>query len=198
MKKILFAIACLLMAVGCQQNGQNSTTAQTGDTLSQEENNLLDMERIYREVKLDFDSEVEPFTRYARLQVFGYPAILFGQDDGPSEVLFVNLPECPYFIAASHQGPGHIEFYENGLKQVESCGSGCSNTEYIEFADNHFFGMLINNMVVDSNGKVTEQNVELMGYDDTLSEEEGRQAVADAEIILGQRVNIELHWQPLE
>ncbi len=200
MKKMLLAVACILVATGCTQKGQGTTTdtkVQAEDTLLQEYD-LLDMEQIYQQLSIRYDGDVQPFTRYARLQLFGFPAVLFAQDNGPSEALFVNLPEEPYTLAADHQGPGHIEIFEHGLKSTESCGTGCSMTEYIEYSANHLSSLLSTYTETGPDGKVTAFRVELMGYDDTLSEQEGRQAVADADDTLGKALSIDLQWQPLK
>ena len=193
MKKNLLLLACVLAMVGCKQNQTEVAETVADDVVE------LDMDAINAQV--DFVDEADHFTQYAKVTVDGEPMLLFSDEDGNAEAIFFSSKEGVWTLVAELTGPGRLEVYENGVRTVEGCGSGCSTTNYYEKDEeaDYYHTSLSHYQVVDPDDNVVEQTYELVGYDDEFSDEEGASMESELLEAYGALQNQEdLNWTPLE
>ena len=210
MKKTLLTSAFILAIMGCGNNTAQAdsmadtmtanSTAAAEVTDDEDEDFPPPMDVIYSDIAASSNSkeyEGDKFTRYAFVEVMGETMALFQSEQGSSEALFRAVTDKSYELVTYHLGAGSIELYEEGVKLVESCGSGCSTTSYIGKEGDSFRYILSHYVTVGPDG-LSDESVDLIGYDDELSEEDGKQAVRDCEKGLGKPLKINYNWQKLK
>ena len=208
MKKMMMAVAMLLMVAACGNKHTHKSDSDDAETNDQEmayddeedadEEDFDDedapdsgtltfpMQSFYQQIAERDDMEGEPFTRYAFFELCGETALLLSDD---------------YELIACHMAPGHISFYSEGVTVETGCGQGCDQTEFVVYDShtNDFKRLLSIYCTLDENGTATDEGVTIFSTGEELSgHREASEKLDFAMAAVGDEVDLDLDWQPLE
>lgn len=223
MKKMMMAVAMLLMVAACGNKHTHKSDSDDAETDDQEmayddeedadeeyfdDENAPDsgtltfpMQSFYQQIAERDDMDGEPFTRYAFFELCGETALLLSDDYGTSEALFHAIAGDDYKLIACHMAPGHISFYSEGVTVETGCGQGCVQTEYVVYDShtNDFKRLLSYYCTLDENGTATDEGVTIFSTgEELLGHREASDKLDFAMAAMGDEVDLDLDWQPLE